>query len=355
MSLQQHFQLRAQGLGLVAQAEGVSKSQMVAWGATPDEADSMLGLWSVYFGQTPFTGLQRRAAASPLSLPDLLRVEKHVAKVKKQRDKWVLRAQLSTSAPEDIDQLAKAFLDEHQPKKAPEMGFRSRRLADRDRFVFDTDKLLGARLRAVLGAKRGSLEELEEALDKAAGAGLPEAVVKLNLIVPLDADLRLVHTDAQDGREAVFRTVEGATLTGAQVLNAKFEESGRVLAVHPAEGKINLYDTERFANPKQFMAAALMNPTCSWPGCYAPAVECQVNHVVAVKNGGLTNMNNLVMACGYHNGVNDDDRCGFTRRGKKLRGYLDILDGVGCRIAYPGASAQFNASAYRFPADLTAA
>jgi hypothetical protein len=32
-----------------------------------------------------------------------------------------------------------------------------------------------------------------------------------------------------------------------------------------------------------------------------------MHHVVAFKNGGLTNMDNIVPLCKYHNGKNDDD------------------------------------------------
>ena len=74
-----------------------------------------------------------------------------------------------------------------------------------------------------------------------------------------------------------------------------------------ARGAVNLYDTERFANQKQRDMACMVSPVCAFPGCRHGAYASEIHHVDAWKHGGLTNMDNLVPLCRYHNRINDDD------------------------------------------------
>ncbi len=46
---------------------------------------------------------------------------------------------------------------------------------------------------------------------------------------------------------------------------------------------------------------------CRWPGCTAPAAWTEVHHLVAWYYGGLTNVDNCVLACRWHHGLLHDD------------------------------------------------
>ncbi|MDU7512557.1 MAG: HNH endonuclease signature motif containing protein, partial [Corynebacterium sp.] len=92
-----------------------------------------------------------------------------------------------------------------------------------------------------------------------------------------------------------------------------------ITLVHPYEGAVNLYRTERMASEKQRLMAAAENPVCPWPACNYPADKCQVHHLQAWRHGGETNMSNLATCCPYHNGVNDDDPNAPPVRGRLVR------------------------------------
>jgi hypothetical protein len=40
---------------------------------------------------------------------------------------------------------------------------------------------------------------------------------------------------------------------------------------------------------------------CTFPGCSRTAAQSEIHHAIAWANGGSTDLNNLAVACGYHN------------------------------------------------------
>ena len=122
-----------------------------------------------------------------------------------------------------------------------------------------------------------------------------------------------------DGEEITIQLTNGARLTGAELVARTLSERGLITLVHPFEGAVNLYRTERMANEKQRLMAAAENPVCPWPRCNYPADKCQIHHLEAWQRGGDTNMANLAACCPYHNGVNDDDPNAPPRRGRLAR------------------------------------
>ncbi|MGW4337554.1 HNH endonuclease signature motif containing protein, partial [Rhodococcus koreensis] len=58
--------------------------------------------------------------------------------------------------------------------------------------------------------------------------------------------------------------------------------------------------TSRTATRKQRRALAVRDGGCAFPGCGAPASWCEAHHAVHWVNGGLTDMDNLVLLCGFH-------------------------------------------------------
>ena len=63
---------------------------------------------------------------------------------------------------------------------------------------------------------------------------------------------------------------------------------------------LNLGRSRRVANRNQTLALIARDEGCSFPGCTAPPEICERHHIVAWIRGGLTNINNLTLLCGYH-------------------------------------------------------
>ena len=70
--------------------------------------------------------------------------------------------------------------------------------------------------------------------------------------------------------------------------------------------------TQRLASRAQRRALAARDGGCCFPGCTRPASWCQVHHVISWLDGGPTDLDNLVLLCGYHH------RC-FERLGWTVR------------------------------------
>jgi hypothetical protein len=68
----------------------------------------------------------------------------------------------------------------------------------------------------------------------------------------------------------------------------------------------------RTANRAQRRALAARDRGCSFPGCTRPASWCQAHHVIAWSDGGPTDIDNLLLVCGWHHRE-------FERRGWHVR------------------------------------
>lgn len=324
MSIRDYFSQRARGVGLIGEAQGLSKADLVAMGAEPDEADQMLELYRIYFGETTFAGFQRTARESAHGLAALQRIERHVRRVRGERKAWRLRAELCHVAPGDLDRIARARLAELNPPRKEEDGVKIRRGKGKWKLVITGDS---KDIADVFEHQDGSLETF---LDGYFAAGTQRPEVTTNVIVTLD---ELDQITRGEGDELVLKLTNGATMTGAEYLSARLSAHGFAAIFHPVEGPVDLMRSERFANGKQRHLCSLENPTCAWPGCNCPATESQVHHITAFKDGGLTNVRNLVMLCPYHNGINADDPEGPNPRGRMDR----VLGATAWIPPYPGA------------------
>lgn len=308
MSLTDYFQQRARGVALIKEADGLAKSDLLAMGADPDEADQMLALHQTYWGPTKFTGLQRTARQTNHGLGVLLRIEKHVRRTRNQRDAWRLRAELCQLPAGDIDGVARQRLAELYPPKEEEDGIKIRRGRKWKLIATGSSKDIGD----IYEHLDGSLQSLLDAFFSSTAR--PE--VTTNVIVHLDELDQILRGDGDDIQ---LRLTNGTTMTGAQYLASRFSSFGFAAIFHPEEGPVDLYRSERFASDKQRHLCALENPTCAWPGCNCPATESQIHHIQAFVAGGLTNIKNLVTLCPYHNGINADDPFGPNPRGRIAR------------------------------------
>ncbi|MBD0857301.1 hypothetical protein CU042_13030 [Corynebacterium striatum] len=89
---------------------------------------------------------------------------------------------------------------------------------------------------------------------------------------------------------------------------------------------MDAFRTQRVANDKQRAILKARFHHCVWPGCKVPFDECQIHHIESWRGGGMTNLDNLVPLCAYHNGLNQDDPAGPAHRGRIGR--------VGGRLAW---------------------
>ncbi|MFE5708916.1 DUF222 domain-containing protein [Rhodococcus koreensis] len=88
------------------------------------------------------------------------------------------------------------------------------------------------------------------------------------------------------------------TITAARHLSCDAQVSTVILDDHGAPLDVGL--TSRTATRKQRRALAVRDGGCAFPGCGAPASWCEAHHAVHWVNGGLTDMDNLVLLCGFH-------------------------------------------------------
>ena len=134
--------------------------------------------------------------------------------------------------------------------------------------------------------------------------GVHPAVPRPLVLIPLPDYTRIINGDGDD---TILGLTDGTTITGAEYLRKHHGGDLEVAIFHPQAGPVNLYTTHRFANTKQRDLARATLTTCPVPDCRHAADNCEVHHVDAWSQGGMTNMDNLAVVCRYHNRTNDDD------------------------------------------------
>jgi len=104
---------------------------------------------------------------------------------------------------------------------------------------------------------------------------------------------------------------------------------------------IDLGNRVRFATDDQFQALMMRDGGCRFPGCSIPAGWCEVDHLIPVKDGGLSDLANLVLWCSYHHHFKH--RSGVAVIGDAHDLYLQMPDGR--RIWCPPRGRQAQAAA----------
>ena len=139
-------------------------------------------------------------------------------------------------------------------------------------------------------------DALEEAGRRLLAAGdLPEhAGLPCQLIVTVS----LTDLERRAGRAT---THHGGTLSIAEALRLATE--GKMLpAILNDAGGILAYGTaRRIAATGQRRALFARDRGCTFPGCPRTAAQSEIHHVIEWAHGGRTDLENLAIACGYHN------------------------------------------------------
>lgn len=282
-------------------------------------ARELMRLHATYFGKTMYTRKQARAiAAARKTHKSLTAIRFLESKLKglKEVDRWNIREAL-LSMDLTADQLAaeagkraKAIKDQDKPAKPK--GVTIRRSSEGPweiKITGDSEDITD--MKDALGDTIESAKDFFFGDEKAS-----RPIKQTNVIITLDEFVEILEGHGDD---LELRMTNGATISGARFIQQKLHEFGLFTLVHPYHGPVNLYRAKRTASEKQRLMAWAENPTCAWPDCHKPAEDCQIHHLHAWKHGGMTNPENLVTLCRYHNGINNDDPTKPTRRGRMER------------------------------------
>ena len=105
-------------------------------------------------------------------------------------------------------------------------------------------------------------------------------------------------------------THHGGTLSVRQALKLA-AEANLLPVVLDQELGITAYGVgRRLASPGQRKALFTRDRGCTFPGCTTTAAQSEIHHATDWANGGPTDLDNLAIACGYHN--NEAPKMGWT-------------------------------------------
>lgn len=299
-------------MALLGAAAGVSASDLVSMGYDHTEARRISQLARVYFGPTKSTRKQREARtdAARFTLNMLEVVEQYVRRLDDETLAWNLRRTLSRHRG-GIHSLRRAARQEVARLNGPSRPSASRTRVSISNPSDTLDRTLHltgpeARVANIMDRARAVAAELNLDLAEAVfhlfenGTGGKSTYVP-RVIIPLDESARVLGGEAGD--DIILGTTNGAQITGAEFMQLKLADFFECVLVDPVRGPISLGTTRRTATPKQrrMLTSELM---CAEPGCSVPADRCQVGHVIPASRGGPTDLENLILLCSYHNGVN---------------------------------------------------
>ena len=139
--------------------------------------------------------------------------------------------------------------------------------------------------------------------------GLPVTIVATTTLAELTAAAGHAHTGGGT-RLPIPTLIRMAATAGAHPYLALFDNPK----------KIRLYygRRRRTASPGQRLVLHALDRGCTKPGCTAPPNQAQVHHAEADwQHGGLTDIDQLTLACGCDNRLVDDTATGWTTRKRK--------------------------------------
>lgn len=324
----------APGLGAL---KDFNKQQALNAGVEPSVVNNWKLVHDAYFGEGLSDTKQAKAVAKAtalgLSIGMLATIERAIRHIKHATRRHTMRMKVLSAASRigrtcaAMSKLLKNIVppkepparQEHASISEPKDGYATLTLTASEKFMADLKHLLMSGLDSVTSPGRHMAAKLIALLRD--GGGVPEAVPRPLLLVGLPDYTKIMDGEGDD---VVLGLTNGTTMTGAEYLNQIASNTPHLEAAlfHPTQGAVNMYRSQRLANDKQRDLARAVQPVCAHPDCHHAADLCQVHHADAWKNGGETNVSNLVPLCRYHNRINDDDPS--IRR---TRGRIEMRDG----------------------------
>ncbi|WP_165164740.1 HNH endonuclease signature motif containing protein [Corynebacterium qintianiae] len=143
--------------------------------------------------------------------------------------------------------------------------------------------------------------------------GVCSIILSLTLEDLLDAD-----------PNTVFPTNTGTDLNALDILRLGLGGTDFVLQLDDVTGLPLSMGSVRLATVHQKLALLAMQGVCAWAGCTKAGMEMEAHHILAWKDGGLTDIENLAGLCREHHRCNNDNRDGAGNKG-----YVDLNPDTG--------------------------
>ncbi|MEM7338969.1 MAG: HNH endonuclease [Actinomycetota bacterium] len=128
-------------------------------------------------------------------------------------------------------------------------------------------------------------------------------VVDLDTLAAVRAGLDLAHDNVsqeRSGRRTVARTGNGHDLTAATISRLSCDAELRRVVMDARRVPVDVGRSQRTATDAQWAALRSRYSTCGWPSCGRPISHCQIHHVRPWRDGGPTDLANLVPLCSHH-------------------------------------------------------
>jgi hypothetical protein len=98
----------------------------------------------------------------------------------------------------------------------------------------------------------------------------------------------------------LVETSTGQQLTVAAALRLAGQAELALVFTDATGRPLDLYRSRRLASSSQTVALIARDKGCTFPGCTMPPEWTEKHHITPWQDGGLTNLDNLVLVCGYH-------------------------------------------------------
>lgn len=155
---------------------------------------------------------------------------------------------------------------------------------------------------------RNAGQRMHDALEQLAGLA-----VRRTELADSGAPAQVVITMTAEqftSRHGMAETSFGQPLSVDDAL-ALADEASLHLLLRDQRGAILKHGrTKRIATRTQTLALIARDRGCTFPGCDQPPEHCQRHHIIAWADGGLTDLDNLTLVCGYHH--REFDRAGWN-------------------------------------------
>lgn len=140
------------------------------------------------------------------------------------------------------------------------------------------------------------------------GAGVCSIVLSLTLDDLLGAN-----------HSTTFPTNTGTDFTALDAIRLGLGGTDFLLQLDDVTGLPLSMGSTRLAAVHQKLALLAIQGVCAWAGCTKAAMEMEAHHILAYKDGGLTDIANLAGFCREHHRCNND-----ARNGAGNKGYVDL-------------------------------
>ncbi|NDU77177.1 DUF222 domain-containing protein, partial [Actinomadura sp. DSM 109109] len=111
----------------------------------------------------------------------------------------------------------------------------------------------------------------------------------------------ICELDTLTGGHTPARLQDGTPIPAEQARRIALSAGVSPLLLGKDNTPLYLGRTQRFATPAQRRVLETLNPTCAVQGCQVPGTLCEVDHVHGWALGSPTDIDQLTLACGWHN------------------------------------------------------